>query len=129
MENINLNQPWWDWQSHKDFSLLNKLYYAAGDINIMDNNATWAVFFNKKLLQDLGLESPYSYVKNNDWTLDRYNEICVAAAKDLNGDGIMTPGDDRWGQVSDYLNTFMFYIGTGERASKKDAIETFGTVE
>jgi len=39
VENIDLSQPWWDSKSHKDFSLLNKLYYAVGDINIMDNNA------------------------------------------------------------------------------------------
>ena len=120
VENIDLSRPWWDSQSHKDFTLLNKLYYAVGDINIMDNNATWAVFFNKKLLQDLGLDSPYKYVDGNEWTLDKYNEMCIAAAKDLNGDGVMTPDDDQWGQVSDYLNTFMFYIGTGERATRKD---------
>ncbi|MCL1859484.1 MAG: extracellular solute-binding protein [Oscillospiraceae bacterium] len=121
VENIDLSQPWWDSKSHKDFTLLNKLYYAVGDINIMDNNATWAVFFNKKLLQDLSLDSPYKYVNDNEWTLDKYNEMCVAASKDLNGDGVMTPDDDQWGQVSDYLNTFMFYIGTGERATRKDA--------
>ena len=120
VENIDLSRQWWDYKSHRDFSLLNKLYYAVGDINIMDNNGTWAVFFNKKLLQDLGLESPYKYVNSNEWTLDKYNEMCVAAAKDLNGDGLMTADDDQWGQVSDYLNTFMFYIGTGERATRKD---------
>jgi ABC-type glycerol-3-phosphate transport system substrate-binding protein len=87
----------------------------------MDNNATWAVFFIKNLIKELGLKSPYDYVRENEWTLDRYHELSAAAAKDLNGDGIMDPDNDRWGTVGDYLNTFMLYIASGEKAIKKDA--------
>ena len=124
VEHIDLSKPWWDSKSNEGFSICNKLFYTVGDINIMDNNATWAVFFNKKLIKDSGLEMPYVYIKNNEWTMDKYYEMSSAAAKDLNGDGLMTPDDDCWGTVGDYLNTFMLFIASGERMTKKDKDDT-----
>lgn len=123
VENLDLSKQWWDSKSNDGLSICSKLYFAVGDINIMDNNATWAVFFNKKLIKDLGLEMPYTYVQNNEWTLDKYHEMSAAAAKDLNGDGLMNPDDDCWGTVGDYMNTFMLYIASGEKAIKKDAAD------
>ena len=120
VEHLDLGKPWWDKNSNDGLSICGKLYFAVGDINIMDNNATWAVFFNKKLIKEIGLEMPYAYVQNNGWTLDRYHEMSAAAAKDLNGDQIMHPDDDQWGTVGDYLNTFMLFIASGERAIRKD---------
>ena len=120
VENIDLTKPWWDSNSNDGFSICNKLYFTVGDINIMDNNATWAVFFNKNLIKNTGLTMPYEYVKNNEWTMDKYYEMSVAAAKDLNGDGVMNPDDDCWGTVGDHMNTFMLFISSGERITKKD---------
>jgi len=124
IEHIDLDKPWWDSKSADGFSVRNKLYFTVGDINIMDNNATWAVFFNKKMMQDLGIDMPYVHVKNNEWTLDKYYEMSVSAAKDLNGDGVMHPDDDQWGTVGDYMNTFMLFIASGEKSTKKDNEDT-----
>jgi len=120
VENMDLGKPWWDSRSNGGFSIMGRLYFAVGDINIMDNNATWAVFFNKKILQDLGLEAPYAHVGGNNWTLDKYHEMSKAAARDLNGDGVMHPDDDAWGTVGDYLNTYMLFIASGEKVINKD---------
>jgi len=124
VENMDLSNPWWDAKSDDGFSICNKLYFAVGDINIMDNNATWAVFFNKKLISDLGLQMPYDYIQNNGWTLDQYYEMSSAAAKDLNGDGVMDPDNDRWGTVGEYLNTSMLFTASGERVTQKDNTDT-----
>ena len=120
VEHIDFNKPWWDKASNDGFSIANQLNFAVGDINIMDNNATWAVFFNKKLISELDLELPYVHVRNNEWTLDTYHAASRAAAQDLNGDGIMDPDDDRWGTVGDYLNTFMLFIASGETVIRKN---------
>ncbi|MCL2519131.1 MAG: hypothetical protein FWF15_11260 [Oscillospiraceae bacterium] len=119
VEYIDLNKPWWD-KSNEGFSICNKLYFAVGDINIMDNNATWSFFFNKKMINNLNLESPYTYVENNEWIYDIYYELACAGAKDLNGDGVMDPDNDQWGSVGQVFNTFIIFTGSGERLTSKD---------
>ncbi|MCL2159664.1 MAG: hypothetical protein FWH48_09675, partial [Oscillospiraceae bacterium] len=120
VDHLDFDKPWWDKGSNDGLSICGKLYFAVGEINIMDNNATWAVFFNKKLLQEIGLDAPYLHVQKNEWTLEKYHEMSRAAAKDLDGDMLMHPDNDRWGTVGDYLNTFMLFIASGEKAINKD---------
>lgn len=119
IEYVNLDAPWWDGMMNRDFSILNKQFYAVGDINIMDNNATWATFFNKKIISDLGLDDPYKLVEDKNWTLDSYLKLAQSAAADLDGNGAMDP-TDRWGTVGEAYNAFMLFIAAGERVSRKD---------
>lgn len=118
--NLQLENPWWDQRAVEELSIGGKLYYALGDINIMDNDATWAIIFNKQLVADLGLDDPYTLVRNNQWTFDKFAEMCSAATKDLNGDGKMDE-NDRWGQLTEYLAGYIMYNGAGEYIAKKDS--------
>ncbi|NLE13491.1 MAG: extracellular solute-binding protein [Clostridiales bacterium] len=117
---IDLDKPWWDSVMADELSIGNRLYYAMGDINIMDNNATWAVFFNKELINNYGLVSPYDDVSVNKWTIDRLYEYCTAIARDLDGDGVMSDEHDLWAMVGESYNAFMLYIAAGERLTVKD---------
>lgn len=117
---LDLSKPWWDSGMAQTLSTGGKLYTAMGDINIMDNNATWAVFFNKKLVTDYTLESPYRYVKDNKWTYETYLEMARTVAADLDGNGTMDV-NDRWGTVGAHENTFFMFISAGERLTGKDA--------
>jgi len=93
---IDISKPWWD-SSVNSMSIDNKNYLLAGDLLILDNEATNALLFNKDLMASLGKELPYNLVKEGKWTMDAMNEIIKDAAADLNGDGVMKPNDDRWG--------------------------------
>lgn len=93
---IDLDKPWWD-PAVKSMSIVNKSFLLAGDLLILDNEATNALMFSKDLTADLGLELPYSLVKEGKWTMDAMNVMCKAAGADLNGDGAMTAFEDRWG--------------------------------
>jgi len=96
--NINIDQPWWDSNSYDSFSLLGKHYGICSDITMNDDTAVWNVSFNKNILQELGLESPYNLVKEGKWTYDKVFEMSRAAVKDLNGDGVIN-SSDRYGMV------------------------------
>ena len=120
LQYIDLSKLWWDQTLNNAFSVANKLYYAAGDMNLMLNNATWAVFFNKKLIADIGLELPYTAVKNNTWTLEEYYKMQVAGTRDLDGDGVMNAETDMWGTVGDNMNTSMLYFSAGGHITGKD---------
>ena len=68
--NLNFENSWWDQSAIRDLSTAGYNFYLAGDIIVSDNNATWVCFFNKKLLEDYGLEHPYQMVKDGTWTID-----------------------------------------------------------
>lgn len=85
-ENMNLDQEWWDPGTLRDCAINGKVYFMNGDINILDNDVTWIMIFNKKMIADNDLEEPYELVRKHQWTLDKFYEYCRNVSKD-NGDG------------------------------------------
>ncbi len=47
----------------------------------------YGFFYNKTLVQKLGLEDPYELQKSGAWTWDKFREYAKGATKDTNGDG------------------------------------------
>ena len=84
---LDLTQPWWNQNAVKEYTLANKLHMATGDITMWHTMAVTVFYFNKKLMQDCGLENPYELVRNNEWTWDKFGEMARGAAMELNGDG------------------------------------------
>ncbi|MCL2814219.1 MAG: hypothetical protein FWD23_06440 [Oscillospiraceae bacterium] len=117
---VDLDKPWWD-PAVNSMSIDNKNYLLAGDLLILDNEATNTLLFNKDLMGSLGLELPYGLVKEGKWTFDAMNDMIRGAASDLNGDGIMTAYEDRWGFAT-YNDTFhaLLVSGGGALAVKND---------
>ena len=62
---LDMSNPWWDQNLVENCSIGGRLYFATGDISIMDNDATWVMMFNKKLIEKYDLESPYKLVEEN----------------------------------------------------------------
>ncbi len=87
VENLNLSQNWWDQRSIADLSIANKLYMVSGDISTLNNDATWCTMINLEVLNNLGVESPYQYVAEDNWNFDTYKALCEDASIDLDGDG------------------------------------------
>jgi len=116
---IDLDKPWWD-PAVNSMSIGNKNYLLSGDLLILDNEATNAILFNKDLLADLGMELPYGAAKEGKWTMDKMNGIIKGAAADLDGDGIMTALEDRWGLCvfNDTLHSFL--VSGGGALAVKD---------
>ena len=91
---LNFDNPWWNQTSINNLSIANKTFLISGSVAIQD---VILLAFNKQLLHDLGLESPYNLVREGKWTLDKLDELAVKASADLNGDGVFNPKDDRYG--------------------------------
>ena len=116
---LGLDKPWYDQKAANDLSIGNKLFFAVGELQISDNNGTWAVLFNKKLFADLGLSDPYGLVREGDWTIDKFFEFAASACRDLDGDGKMTE-EDRWGTLGEGFNIYALMNGSGTRFIQKD---------
>lgn len=96
--NLNLENPWWDKNEIDTFTYKNKLYWLCGDINIGDDYAVQVLYFNKKMCNDFGLETPYNAILDGTWTIDKMYGMTTSVKADLDSDGSMTI-NDRWGLV------------------------------
>lgn len=47
----------------------------------------YGFFYNKTLVQKLGLEDPYELQQKGEWTWDKFRDFAKKATKDTNGDG------------------------------------------
>ena len=56
--------------------------------------------FNKRLLDESGIEYPYQSVRDGTWTLESLASITADLTRDVNGDSSYTLGDDVFGYTS-----------------------------
>jgi len=117
---LQTGQPWWDQHSIRDYSIQDRLYFMTGDYNLINNDATWMLYFNKTMTQNLGLDMPYDFVRNGKWTYDKMMEYQKAAAKDVDGDGEWTAADI-WGQVTHTQHYTGILIAGGENLITRDS--------
>lgn len=118
---VDLSKPWWDQGCVKDLELYGEIYFATGDITVIDNDATWVLMFNKQIYQENGFDDIYDRVRAYDWLYDDMLEMMSAAARDVNGDGKMAHADDIFGfATSDDSGQGLFYA-SGEKLVYKDS--------
>ena len=120
VDGLDMKNPWWDQNLVSNCSIGGRLYFATGDISIMDNDATWVLMFNKKMVSDLDLESPYELVKNNEWTFDKMYELMQAAKSDENGNGKVDTDTDKFGFATHNSSLGAFYYAAGLKVVEKD---------
>lgn len=118
---INPSSPWWDQKLIDSVTMGGKLYYMTGDISIVANEATWIMMFNKQLIDDMGVESPYELVLDNRWTYDKMLEYMNLAAQDLNGNGKMEQAYDRFGFITTADHPRSMIYNAGEKFADFDS--------
>lgn len=109
---FDANAPWWDSNANAAYSIGNKLYFSTGDITIMNKANTWSMLFNKDMIRDNNLESPYTLFENGTWTFDKMCEMArTASTATVTSDWADT--SVKYGMVSAYGDISMFYGGSG----------------
>lgn len=119
MPYMDMSRPWYDQNANESLSIGHKLFVSCGELNIMDNDATWSVLFNKAMAEDLGLGNFYDMVKEGTWTQDVLLSSMEAASIDLNGDG-QRDAADQWGNVGESFDVMGYMVGAGARCFTKD---------
>ena len=87
MENIDLSKTWWDPKAQEQLEIDGHMFYTTGDAMTLDNNCTYCILFNKTMIGEYNLESPYDLVKNNQWTQEKMIEMSKNIGADLDGNG------------------------------------------
>ncbi|MCQ2427395.1 MAG: hypothetical protein MJ137_03190, partial [Clostridia bacterium] len=124
VSSMNLDAPYYDQNSRRDFSIAGKLYLVTGDLLTMDNDATRCCLFNKALFNELSISneiggSLYDLMKDGTWTQEVMAKCAEIATTDLDGNGVMDL-NDRYGMVSEQFNAVSFYNAAGRLIYQKD---------
>lgn len=93
---IDLTKSWWDQKANESLAVQGVMFFTTGEITVSDNNAAFVIMFNKELVSDYELESPYELVYDGQWTMEKFASMCKTVTEDLNQDGMMGD-DDRFG--------------------------------
>ena len=117
---LSLDDAWWSPSLCGPLTVAGHQYMATGDISVVPKEGVRAFYFNKGLLADYQLESPYDLVNAGTWTWDKLFSMMENATADLNGDGVMN-GHDRWGIQGQTLIGIVLYQGADEALIGKDA--------
>lgn len=84
---LDLEKSWWDQRANDNMRIADKLFITTGDISILDNECTMVMFFNKDMIEQYALESPYDLVNSHKWTLDKVGEMASLVTNDTDGNG------------------------------------------
>lgn len=89
----DFDHPWWIANMYNRFSCAGKLYGFIGDGSLSLYKDMTVIFFNKRIWENYKAPDPYELVRNNEWTLDKFIELCSGMSDDLNGDGKLDDTD------------------------------------
>ena len=107
---IDYEQEWWD-AGTLEFALDGKVFFMDGPFNIVDDDVTFVMMFNKQLREEYKIANPYDTVKAGDWTLNYFNSIISQLATE-NGDGKWDEKDTYgFSTPSSIGNTFFYGAG------------------
>ena len=90
---INIDEEWWDTEAIRSIAICGRVYMVLGDINVVDDYATYCVYYNKYLAERSGMPNFYEEVKQGNWTVDNMKRWATAYAADANGD------EERYGLI------------------------------
>ena len=116
---LSLDEEWWSPSLCSPLTIGGHQYMATGDISVVPKEGVRAFYFNKELLVDHQLESPYELVNDGKWTYEKMFSMMETATVDLNGDGVMN-GNDQWGMQAQGVVGMVLYQGSGEALIGKD---------
>ncbi len=120
LENIHLDMPYYDQGSVKDLSICGKNYFVTGDLTLLAADVTHVLLFNKDVVTNHNLESPYDLVASGDWTIDKLHEM----AKSITSQTDEVPEWTHMGTYGFLVNSNFIssmFIGAGERFTSKDS--------
>ena len=121
---IEYEKEWWD-PGTLEFALDGRVFFMDGPFNIVDDDVTFVLMFNKELREQYKIANPYDTVRAGDWTLAYFNSIVSQLATE-NGDGKWDENDTYGFSTPGSIGNTFFY-GAGlkyiDNSRDKDAPE------
>ena len=106
---MDFTKPWWYAGYNDNVSLFGKLYFALGDASLTMWENCEVVFFNKNLMEDYDLTSPYTLVEEDKWDFDTLRAYANTVSADVNNDSTWDE-TDIWGMLLYNKRDFPVYF-------------------
>ena len=119
LDNLNPENPWWEQYFNESVTIGGQLYFTIGDIGTNNKGSTPCVFYNTKLIQDLGLEDPINLAVSGAWTIDKAIEYTRACPHEEVGAVEAHKGNFGWAGQNDDMYAMLY--GSGARVLSPDA--------
>ena len=123
-EYLNFEQPWWSDLLLEQATFGDNLYFASGDISRNALEMMYVCFVNKVLLEKHHLENPQALVETNDWTYEKFIEMCKGVYEDTDGDGtksLTKDSGDTFGYITSGTYADGWFYGSGASICEKSA--------
>ena len=119
LDGINTSNPWWEQYFNDSVTIANQLFFTTGDMGTNMKGSTPVVFYNTKLIQDLGLEDPINIANRGEWTIDKALEYSKAMPHED------TPATvkykETFGWSGQYDDVYAMMYGSGTRILSRDS--------
>ncbi len=97
VDTLNLESEWWSESFVDNLTLFDCLYFADGDISLTMWESLYAMYFNKKIAADRGIDNLYEMVLDGDWTMEELYELTTELYEDDGNDAVDM--EDTFGMV------------------------------
>jgi len=121
LENVDLTKDWWNHNITDSVTIAGKSFFVTGDALTLDDRGTWVLYFNKDLVNNAGLESPYKLVDSGEWTSAKMYEYMQKTAVDNNADGKYEYATDIIGYGGEKFNNWVHVAACNVTVSSRDA--------
>ena len=115
VQGINFEKPWWNSDIVYEMNVADHLFFITGDMTMTSVEYLFCLFFNKVILTENSLDSPYDLVREGKWTLEKMKEYAQVVSVDLDGNGRMTI-KDMYGYSTDSTNMVSGYMAAFDAA-------------
>ena len=92
---VDLTKSYYDSDADYSLKLGSYTYGVCGAATYSPENE-YCVFFNERIIENLGLDSPVNLYRSNNWTWDKLLQMATSAYKDIDGNGYFDE-NDRYG--------------------------------
>ena len=116
IEGFDVYAPWYDRNATEAFSINGSVYFTTGDITILNKVGAPSILFNKDMVTNYRLESPYDLVRSHQWTFDKMVELGKQVSSTTNDDPFM----NNYGMLTSYGDIMVMFGASGEKIVRKD---------
>ena len=97
VKTLNLENEWWSESFNENMTLFDCLFFADGDISLTMWESLYAMYFNKQLADDRGIDNLYELVTDGDWTMEYLYEMTEELYEDNGNDTV--DAEDVFGMI------------------------------
>ena len=101
LEHIDLDGEWWSQSARKEWATPGgRIFAMNGDLSYMSIGNNSAMYFNKTVLNDAGITSPYTHAYANTWTMETFAQMVKQVDANLNHDNTNAIETDSFGYAT-----------------------------